>query len=72
MIIMANSLADQQQVYFRRIDQINVWESVHPFQPRVDPTVQLNTNIHKLTHMFTQINSGQVNIYTYSSIRVSD
>lgn len=36
-----NPLADEQQVDLSWVDQIDVGQSVHPLQTRVDPTVQL-------------------------------
>lgn len=38
-----NSLADEQQVDLCWVDQVDVRQSVHPLQTRVDPTVQLIT-----------------------------
>lgn len=40
---LQNSLADEQQVDFSWIDQVDVRQSVHSLQTRMDPTVQLNT-----------------------------
>lgn len=38
---MQDSLADEQQVYLRWIDQVYVGEGVHSLQAGVDSTVQL-------------------------------
>lgn len=34
-------LADEQQVDLSRINQVDVRQSIHPFQARMDPAVQL-------------------------------
>lgn len=36
-----NLLTDQQKVDLSRVNEVNVRKSIHPFQARVDPTVQL-------------------------------
>lgn len=41
-----NSLADEQQVDLSRIDQVDVRQSIHSLQTRMDPTVQLHHNTH--------------------------
>ena len=46
-----NSLADEQQVDFSRIDQVNVWQRVHSLQTRMDSTVQLNHNRQHFTNL---------------------
>lgn len=40
-----DSLADEQQVNLCRVDQVDVGQSVHPLQTRVDPTIQLITYV---------------------------
>ncbi len=44
-MIEEDLLADEQQIYLSWVDQVNVGESVHSLQARVDTTVQLQ-NTH--------------------------
>lgn len=53
-----NSLADEQQVDLSWVDQVNVGQSVHPLQTRMDPTVQL-THTHKETQTFTHTEASR-------------
>lgn len=57
-----NSLADEQQVDLSRINQIDVRQSVHSLQTRMDPTVQLHHNTHTHTRLYTPL--GQMLKFT--------
>lgn len=69
-----NSLADEQQVDLSRVDQVNVGQSVHPLQTRMDPTVQLthtqrDTQTHRCLHTLKlHVHSRKVHIHYLTMI----
>lgn len=65
-----NSLADEQQVDLSWVDQVNVGQSVHPLQTRMDPTVQLtHTKRHRRLHTLRlHVHSWKVHIHYLTMI----
>lgn len=65
-----NSLADEQQVDLSWVNQVNVGQSVHPLQTRMDPTVQLtHTKRHRPLHTLRlHVHSWKVHIHYLTMI----
>ena len=60
---MKDWLADEQQVYLGRVDQIYVREGIHSLQARVDTTVQLPNKKYHFMNFYISSSINHLNHY---------